>query len=66
MKWLIKYNTLKIKSYITIRNLQNEITNLINEKENLNSVNKDLIKKNTRLKKENRELKVGGIKKWLV
>ncbi len=60
MKWLKKYNSLNIKSYTTIRNLEKEITKKINEIEDLKSSNKDLMKKNIRLRQENRKLKIGS------
>ncbi len=57
MNLLAKYNTSKLKNYVTIKNLQKELTNVINEKEELNISNKELIKKNTILRKQVKQLK---------
>ena len=57
MNLLVKYNTSKLKNYVTIKNLQKELTNVINEKEELNTSNKELIKKNTILRKQVKQLK---------
>lgn len=57
MNLLAKYNTSKLKNYVTIKNLQKELTNVINEKEELNISNKELIKKNTILRKQIKQLK---------
>lgn len=57
MNLLAKYNTCNLKNYITIKNLQKEITNKINEIEDLKISNKDLMKKNTILRKKIKELK---------
>lgn len=57
MNLLAKYNTCNLKNYITIKNLQKELTNKINEIEELNISNKDLIKKNIILRKKIKELK---------
>lgn len=57
MNLLAKYNTSNLKNYVTIKNLQKELTNVINEKEELNISNKELIKKNTILRKQVKQLK---------
>ena len=68
MNLLAKYNTSNLKNYVTIKNLQKELTNVINEKEELNISNKELIKKNTILRKQVKQLKEKlkekGGKKW--
>ena len=60
MNLLAKYNTSNLKNYVTIKNLQKELTNVINEKEELNISNKELIKKNTILRKQ---VKLHGIRR---
>lgn len=57
MSLLAKYNTSKLKNYVTIKNLQKELTNKINKIEELNISNKELLKKNTLLRKKIKELK---------
>lgn len=57
MNLLAKYNTSKLKNYVTISNLQKELTNKINEIEELKISNKELLKKNTLLRKKIKELK---------
>ena len=41
MKYLIKYNTLKLNAEITEKNLLKEIKRLINDKEELKTSNKE-------------------------
>ena len=57
MNLLAKYNTSKLKNYVTIKNLQKELTDKINVIEELNISNKELLKKNTLLRKKIKELK---------
>lgn len=57
IKLLVKYNTLKLKTNVSITNLQKELTNKINEIEELNISNKELMKKNTILRKQIKGLK---------
>ena len=57
IKLLVKYNTLKLKTNVSITNLQKELTNKINEIEELNISNKELMKKNTMLRKQIKGLK---------
>lgn len=57
IKLLAKYNTLKLKTNVSITNLQKELTNKINEIEELNVSNKELMKKNTILRKQIKGLK---------
>ena len=51
MKYLIKYNTLKLNAEITEKNLLKELKEVINERENLKEEKKELLKKNTELRK---------------
>lgn len=57
MNLLAKYNTSKLKNYVTIKNLQKELTDKINVIEELSISNKDLMKKNTSLRKQIKNLK---------
>ncbi len=57
IKWLVKYNKLKIVNESEIQSLLKEIRNLIKEKEELKSKEKYLLEKNSNYRKQIKELK---------
>lgn len=57
MKYLIKYNTLRLNAEITEKNLLKEMKKYINEIAELKEDKKQLLKKNTELRKKIKELK---------
>lgn len=56
MKYLIKYNTLKLNAEITERNLLKELKKTIDEREALREDKRKLLKNNTELRKKIKEL----------
>lgn len=57
MKYLIKYNTLRLNAEITEKNLLKEMKKYINEIAELKEDKKQLLKKNTELRKKIKESK---------
>lgn len=57
MKYLIKYNTLKLKAKVTEQNLLEELKKTIDEREPLKEDKRRLLKNNTELRKKIKELK---------